>query len=321
MHYTTLGRTGLKVSVAGLGCGGASRLGLARGKSRTEAADLVHAALDLGVNLIDTARIYGTEEVIGGALKSVARDSVVLCTKHLVKEGSRLYSAEDVVAGLNESLRCLGTDYVDVFYIHGLSLDRYDHAINTVLPALKREQEKGKFRFLAASEAPPQEPRHEGTVKALEDDLFDVFMLAFSMVNQTARELVFPKTLKQRVGTTLMFVVRAIFADKALLGATVRELVEKGELPRELAAKDDALDFLLHAGGAKSHTDAAYRYARHEPGVDVVLFGTGSIEHMRENVASILAPPLPEPDRAKLKELFGKLVGVGLHNHSNPAQR
>ena len=56
-------------------------------------------------------------------------------------------------------------------------------------------------------------------------------------------------------------------------------------------------------------TEAAYRYVRHEPGVDVVLFGTGSAEHLRTNVAALLKPPLPEADRAKLTALFGHLDG------------
>jgi L-galactose dehydrogenase len=60
-------------------------------------------------------------------------------------------------------------------------------------------------------------------------------------------------------------------------------------------------------------TEAAYRYARHEPGVDVVLFGTGDVGHLRSNVASLLKPPLPEGDREKLAALFGHLtVGIGL---------
>ena len=68
MEYVTLGRTGLRVSVAGLGCGGFSRLGLGRGKSEAEAVALIHRALDLGVNLFDTAAAYGTEAVLGKAL-------------------------------------------------------------------------------------------------------------------------------------------------------------------------------------------------------------------------------------------------------------
>src|SRR5690349_12179654 len=63
MQYTTLGRTGLRVSVAGLGCGGFSKLGLGTGKSEDEAVSLIRQALELGVNLLDTAAVYGTEEV------------------------------------------------------------------------------------------------------------------------------------------------------------------------------------------------------------------------------------------------------------------
>jgi L-galactose dehydrogenase len=61
--------------------------------------------------------------------------------------------------------------------------------------------------------------------------------------------------------------------------------------------------------------EAAYRFARHEPGVDVVLFGTGDAGHLRSNVASLLKPPLPDADRAKLAALFGHLTGVGLDGH------
>jgi aryl-alcohol dehydrogenase-like predicted oxidoreductase len=79
-----------------------------------------------------------------------------------------------------------------------------------------------------------------------------------------------------------------------------------------MAAQDNPLSFLVHEGGAESITDAAYRFARHTPGIDVVLFGTGSVAHLEANVASLLRPPLPEADVAKLHDLFGHLVGVGL---------
>jgi L-galactose dehydrogenase len=61
--------------------------------------------------------------------------------------------------------------------------------------------------------------------------------------------------------------------------------------------------------------DAAYRYARHEPGVDVVLFGTGNAAHLRSNVASLLKPPLPDADRVRLATLFGHLAGIGMDGH------
>src|SRR6516165_6571272 len=81
MEYTTLGKSGLKVSVAGLGCGGFSRLGLSAGKTEDEAVLLVREAVDMGVNFIDTAPIYGTEVIVGKALKFIPRHSVVVATK------------------------------------------------------------------------------------------------------------------------------------------------------------------------------------------------------------------------------------------------
>jgi aryl-alcohol dehydrogenase-like predicted oxidoreductase len=83
-------------------------------------------------------------------------------------------------------------------------------------------------------------------------------------------------------------------------------------VPQWLTDRENPLDFLIHAGGASSLTDAAYRFVRHEPGVHVVLFGTSSVDHLRTNIASLLKPPLPEADRQQLTELFGHLLGVGL---------
>src|SRR5688572_20558738 len=78
MEYTTLGRTGLQVSVAGLGCGGFSRLGMSSGRSEAEAADVVRTALDLGVTYIDTAEAYGTEGAVGLAIGGRQRDEIVV---------------------------------------------------------------------------------------------------------------------------------------------------------------------------------------------------------------------------------------------------
>lgn len=137
-------------------------------------------------------------------------------------------------------------------------------------------------------------------------------MLAFHMMNQGARQDIFPRSMQQGVGTLLMFVVRNIFSRPGLLAETVRQLAAEGKVPADLAARDNPLDFLVHEGGASSLLDAAYRFARHEPGADVVLFGTSDIAHLKTNVASITAPPLPAADVAKLYELFGHLRGVGL---------
>ena len=312
MEYTTLGRTGLKVSVAGLGCGGFSRLGLGTGKTEADAIGIVHAALDHGVNLFDTAAAYGTEPVLGKALKLVPRDHVVICTKAPFGISNAQSDPQRAVDALDRSLRELQTEYIDVYQLHGVSPRAYDHMLKAIAPALLREKEKGKFRHLGITETAPGDPEHQMVQRAAIDGVWDVAMVAFHMMHQNARKLVFPLSIEHRVGTLLMFAVRNIFSRTERLRETIRELAAAGELPKEMAGEPDPLGFLVHSGGASSLVDAAYRFVRHQPGVDVVLFGTGEVEHLRSNIESILKPPLPEADREKLARLFGHLVGVGL---------
>jgi hypothetical protein len=110
--------------------------------------------------------------------------------------------------------------------------------------------------------------------------------------------------------------VRRIFADPQRIAREMAALAEKGLVEPWLGETDDPLGFLVHAGGADSLIDAAYRFARHEPGVDVVLFGTGDSAHLSANIDSLEKPPLPEPDRARLAALFGHLTGIGLDGHA-----
>jgi aryl-alcohol dehydrogenase-like predicted oxidoreductase len=312
MDYVTLGRTGLKVSVAGLGCGGFSRLGLGTGKSEAEAVALVREALDLGINLLDTAAVYGTEGVVGEAIKSVPRESVVIATKAWIPRSQGRSAADRAVASLENSLRQLGTDYVDIFQLHGVSPRTYDRALDIIAPALLKERENGKLKYLGVTETGSSDGQHNMAQRAVEDGVWDTVMVAFHMMHQNARAKVFPRTITNRVGTLLMFAVRNIFSKPARLATVLGELTANGQLPRWLADAPNPLGFLIHEGGASTITDAAYRFVRHEPGVDVVLFGTGDPDHLRTNIASLLAPPLPLADRQTLTKLFGHLVGVGL---------
>ena len=312
MHYTTLGRTGLTVGVAGLGCGGFSRLGLGTGGDEAGAIAILHQAIALGVNLFDTAASYGTESVLGKAIKAVARDSVVLCTKAPFRWSGGRATPEGVVAALDNSLRQLDTDYIDVYQLHGVPPANYAHALEVLAPALLRERDKGKFRFLGITETAPHDLRHEMLGRAAKDGVWDVAMVGFSMMHQNARERVFPLTRAHKIGTLLMFAVRNVFSQPGRLQATLRDLAAAGQVSAALAENEDPLGFLVHEGGASSVVDACYRYVRHEPGVDVVLFGTGSPAHLRTNIDSLLKPPLPAADHRKIDELFGHLVGVGL---------
>jgi aryl-alcohol dehydrogenase-like predicted oxidoreductase len=315
MQYTTLGKTGLRVSVAGLGTGGFSRMGLKSGKTEAESARLILDAFDLGINFIDTAPPYGTEGVVGLALKSIPRDEVVVATKSTVRRNGEWWTPERVVESLDNSLRLLGTDYVDVFNLHGVEPQMYDHALNTLAPVLLKEKERGKIRHIGLTENPIVDHTNAALKRALHDPVWEVFMVGFHMMHQGARSNVFPLTRQNGIGTLIMFAVRSIFADPPRVAREMKELAAKGLVEKWLGETADPLGFLVHDGGAASMIDAAYRFARHEPGVDVVLFGTGDTNHLRTNVASLLKPPLPDADQAKLTALFGQLTGIGLDGH------
>jgi aryl-alcohol dehydrogenase-like predicted oxidoreductase len=322
MQYTQFGKTGLTVSVAGLGCGGNSRLGLGRGKSEAEAIALVRAAYDLGITFFDTAEAYGTEGILGRSFTPSERDKIFISTKsRILKAGKRMTAAE-VIGNLDTSLKLLRTGHVDVFLLHGVAPQHYDWMRAELLPPLLAEKKKGKIGHLGLSETSPNDPGQTMLQRALGEPAWEVMMLAFHMLNQGARRDIFPRSQAQGVATLMMFVVRNIFSRPGLLAQTMRSLAAEGKVPAELAKRDNPLDFLIHQDGATSLIDAAYRFARHEPGADVVLFGTSDLDHLKTNVASILAPPLPAADVASLHELFGHLRGVGLDmpDNSMPGQ-
>ncbi|MGI9476478.1 MAG: aldo/keto reductase [Hyphomicrobiaceae bacterium] len=320
MDYVDFGRTGLRVSVAGLGCGGNSRLGLGRGKSEADAVRIVRAAFDLGVNFFDTAAVYGTEEVVGQAAREIGRDRMVVSTKSLIKKGGELIAPGQLNDSLENSLRALGTDTVDVFNLHAVGPADYGYARDVLAPVLVAAKEAGKLRHIALTETSPNDPDQKMLQVALQDPIWEAAMFAFHMMHQGARRNVFPLTQAGGVGTMLMFVVRNIFSQLDVLHDNIAALAARGEVPGELTDDPEPLGFLVHEGGATSVLDAAYRYARHEPGAEVILFGTSDAGHLETNIASILSPPLPAADRERLQTLFGHLSGVGLDLPGPPSR-
>jgi aryl-alcohol dehydrogenase-like predicted oxidoreductase len=315
MQYTTLGRTGLEVSVAGLGCGGHSRLGQSYGASEADSIAVIHAALDLGINFVDTAAAYGTEPIVGQALRG-RRDKAVLCTKqHVIKPGTPqlghdYHTADSFTAAFEESLQKLQTDHVDVMHLHGVMPDQYDHALNELVPALQRLREAGKVRFFGLTERFIHDPQHAMLQRALDDDWIDVVMTGFSLINPSARARVLAKTREKNIGTLIMFAVRRALSQPEALRELLDKLSADGLVDGAALDRDDPLGFLVAEGGAASVIDGAYRFCRHEPGADVILTGTGKVAHLAENVGSITAGPLAAPCLEHLQALFGAVDSV-----------
>src|SRR5271169_2470370 len=159
MQYTKLGRTGLEVSRICLGCmsyGVPDRGNYAWSLGEEESRPFIMKALEAGINFFDTANRYSvgkSEEVLGRALNDFARrEEVVIATKVFNRmrpgpNGAGL-SRKNILFEIDESLRRLGTDYVDLYQIH-----RFDHAtpIEETMEALHDVVKAGKARYIGAS--------------------------------------------------------------------------------------------------------------------------------------------------------------------------
>ena len=308
MRYRTFGRTGLRVSVCGLGGGGESRLGLAKGSTEDEAVGLVRRALDLGVTYLDTAPGYGTEDVIGRAVAG-RRDGVVLSSKTLARrDDGTLVDRAGVRRGIEGTLRRLRTDVLDVYHLHRVRPEDYDHAVGELVPELLALRDEGLVRFLGISESTGKDARHGMLARALEDDWADVVMTGFTFFNQSARDTLFPRTIERDVAVEVMASARSYFSRPDRLAEEIARLAATGVVGRDEVDVHDPLAFLLADGGVGSLTEASYRFVAHEPGVHVVLVGTGNPAHLEENVRSLGAGPLPDEVTKRLVSLFGHLA-------------
>jgi L-galactose dehydrogenase len=304
MDYVTLGRTGLRASVLGLGGGGHSRLGQQTGASKSESVAVVRRALDLGINFFDTAEAYGTETLVGEGIRAVRREEVILSTKKTMTSDGGPISSEELARGLEGSLSRLGTDYVDIYHLHGVRADQYDYALTELVPVMLELRDRGKLRFLGITEAFGTDTGHAMLSRAVHDPCWDVVMVGHNILNQSARERVLVETTRRGTGVLCMFAVRDALSRPEKLRQTVAGLMERGLISRGDVDLEDPLGFVTDEGAARSMPEAAYRFCRDEPGIHVVLSGTGNPAHLEENVASILGPPLPQEVRQRLISLF-----------------
>lgn len=312
MQYTTLGRTGLKVSVVGLGGGGPSRLGLEQGRPVEGAVQLIQYALDQGINLIDLGAPYGTDQLVADAIGK-RRQEVILSAKTILGppvwmlEGTRtasrlsarfsevmsfVTSGRVIEKRLDATLRRLRTDYVDIFSLHGVTPGQCQSALDRLLPALLRLKEKGKVRFVGITESFRRDPGHLVLANAVAGGGFDTIMIGLNFVNRTGSRLA-AEAKQHGTGVLAMHALRPFHSN----ASTESLLRGSGVSPAELTA-------LLAAHGVESLQEAAMRFCRHDSGADVVLTGTGEISHLRANIAAAAAGPLPRPLMAELNRIF-----------------
>jgi L-galactose dehydrogenase len=156
LEYRTLGKTGLKVSALSFG---ASSLGsVFKPVDEATAIRTVHTALDLGINFIDVSPFYGytkAETVLGKALKGVPRDRYYLATKvGRYGDAEFDFSAKRSIASVDESLRRLGIEYIDIIQSHDNEYGDLNQVVNETIPALRQVQQQGKAHFVGVTGYP-----------------------------------------------------------------------------------------------------------------------------------------------------------------------
>jgi len=156
MQKRSLGQTGLEVPILSFG---ASSLGQEfRSVDLQEALQSVHVALECGMNLIDTSPFYGrgtSEVLLGFALRNVPRDSYLLSTKLGRYAGQHFdFSAKRVRESIDVSLERMQTDHLDIVFCHDIEFVDMQQIVDETIPALRREQAKGKVRFVGISGYP-----------------------------------------------------------------------------------------------------------------------------------------------------------------------
>ena len=313
MDQITLGRTGITTSVVGLGAGGPSRIGKSLGISENESVALVTRAYDLGITFFDSAEAYGTEEYIGKGLAGVPADKVCISTKLSCRVDGRIKTPAQLEKSLDASLERLNRDWVDIYHLHGIMPNEYPEISQKLHPVLERMKEKGKIRFIGITEMFGQDSGHRMLDMALTDDLWDVVMVGFSAINFSARSL-FQRTRDQGVGVLDMFAVRRSLRDLATIQERIQGFISEGILDPEAASRERPFAYALESGACETVPELSYRFCRHDPGIDIVLSGTSSLDHLEQNVKAMSLPPLPQEVARRLDAVFGGVDSISGNN-------
>ncbi|MGH2588509.1 MAG: aldo/keto reductase [Dehalococcoidia bacterium] len=290
-----LGRTGLPVTT--LGYGAMELRGAPNGPdiSDDQAERILNAVLDAGVNFIDTSPDYGRSEELIGRFIARRRTEYVLaskcgCVPGAVMGTEHVHTAENVRAGVEQSLRRMQTDHLDLVQFHR-SLTRREFEEHGALQALQDLQREGKVRFIGVS----------GTLPNLDEQIamgvFDAFQIPYSALQREHEEVI----------------VRASAAGAGIIirGGAARGTPDDwehrsyymlpGSLPRERweqARLDELLDGI-------SRMEFTVRFTLSNLDLDTTIIGTKDVDHLQTNVDAALKGPLPAALVAEAKQRLG----------------
>jgi aryl-alcohol dehydrogenase-like predicted oxidoreductase len=308
MKYRTLGKTGLKVSAVGLGT--MVHAGHFGPMKDSESLGAIETALDLGVNFIDTSDAYGagySESLLGNALKG-KRHKVILASKGgnvMVgpNKGKRVFDPDYIGRVMDESLKRLQTDYIDLYQLHNPTVEVIEKG--AVWEVLERAKQAGKIRHYGVS----INTMEEG-IAAVKDGRAETIQVEYNLLAQEPAEKIFPLAEPAHVGIIARVPLkRGILTGKLTAadesrfqGEDVRARSFKGEEFAKELAKAAQLRFLVH-GPVKNMVQAAIAFCVAHPAVSVVIPGARNEQQMRENAAGADVE-IPADDLARVAELW-----------------
>lgn len=299
MKKRQLGNSSLQVSEIGLGC-------MSLGEDAAHAETIISAALEEGINYFDTADLYDfgvNEKIVGQTLKHV-RDEVIIATK----VGNRWNESKDNVkwdasaayikSAVKDSLSRLGTDYIDIYQLHGGMIE---DNIEESISAFEELKKEGLIRYYGISSIRPNVIK-----KYAADSAIQAVMMQYSLLDRRPEEW---QHLLEENQISLIArgpVAKGLLSKKMLTKAS-KNVKEKGYLDysyEELAALLPTIQETL----PRPLTETALQYVLAHPSVATVVAGASSVEQLRENCQAVRSLPLTEEELAALKKLTKESV-------------
>jgi aryl-alcohol dehydrogenase-like predicted oxidoreductase len=331
MEHRLLGRTGLKVSVLGFGCGFVGGL-IARGTLH-ERKGAVARALDLGINYFDTAPFYGdSEEHLGETLAALRRQgSAIVGTKVMVSPAQPDSFREAITASVQASLRRLRTEHIELLQLHncvGLghvaAMRPYSleprQVLNEVLPVFQDLRKRGLVRHLGFSGVGSTGALHE----VIASGGFDTVQAVYNLLNPSGEEALPAGSVAQDYQRLLHACERhgvgviaiRILAGGALSGTAQRHPVANptvDPLGSGASYDDDVRSgqgflALVRDGHSASLVEAAVRYAIASPRIATALVGISSLEQLEEAGAALARGPLDAAALRAVADLRAQLA-------------
>jgi len=331
MEMRDFGRTGMRTSVLGFGCGAVGGL-MVRGSSADQ-EKAIGMALDAGINYFDTAVQYGnglSETHLGQVLAKLKPSGVFVGTK--VRIPSALFGniAAEVARSLDASLQRLGMDHVDIFHLHnpitanggGESLST-DQVLNEVAPAFEAARAAGKIRFLGITAVGDTAALHN----VLDSGKFQSAQVSYNMLNPSAARPLPPGYPAQDYGRMFDHTVAAgvgvvgirVLAAGALTGTAERHPTASPPPEPIGSALSYGTDLqraqrlmpLVTEGFAGSLAEAATRFAISHPAMGSILVGMATVEEFEASLAAVLKGPLSAEALARVDALSQGFVGEG----------